>query len=71
MFPIIRLCTQLDTDSATPGKVLQTSGLGGAFFRRDQEKIQIFHPFSPVVVVIELEQMCQQHGGCSLSLPSS
>ena len=47
--------------------MLQTGRLGVAFFRKDQEKIKIFHPLSHVVVVIELEQKRQQQGGCSLS----
>lgn len=65
MFHIIRLCTQLDTDRATPGKMVQAGRRGGAFFRKDKEKIKIFHPFSHVMVV--LEQKRQQQGGCSLS----
>lgn len=34
-------------------------------FRRDQEKNKTSHPFSPVVVMAELEH--QQNGGCSVS----
>lgn len=38
MFTITRVYIKLDTDRATPGKMLQTGRPGRAFFRRDQEK---------------------------------